>query len=150
MLALTDKRVQCDAAPFDHPSLTVFHGHTAKDKTPRDGKADDIKATLPAVGATGYGDGSGYCLPNRRSAPAAKLAPEEGTAELAADTAVTSEPRAADGTAARGFLLPHWAGATWCPSRTPGKRRRPAGQNPASTAAHRARPTPSTPEPWVR
>ena len=65
MLTLTDKRVQCDAAPFDHPSLTVFHGHTAKDKTPRDGKADDIKATLPAVGATGYGDGSGYCLPNK-------------------------------------------------------------------------------------
>jgi hypothetical protein len=64
MLTLTDKRVQCDQAPFDHPSLTILHGHTAKDKSPRDGKADDIKAVLPAVGAAGYAEDSGYCLPN--------------------------------------------------------------------------------------
>jgi hypothetical protein len=65
MLTLTDKRVQCDAAPFDHPSLTITHGHTTTDRSPRDGKADDIKATLPAVGATGYAESSGYCLPNQ-------------------------------------------------------------------------------------
>jgi cytochrome c peroxidase len=65
MLTLTDRRVQCDAAPFDHPSLTITHGHTTTDRSPRDGKADDIKATLPAVGATGYAESSGYCLPNQ-------------------------------------------------------------------------------------
>jgi hypothetical protein len=65
MLTLTDQRVQCDAAPFDHPSLTVTHGHGARDKAPRDGKADDLKAKLPAVGAAGFNQASGYCLPNK-------------------------------------------------------------------------------------
>jgi cytochrome c peroxidase len=64
MLTLTDRRVQCDAAPFDHPSLTLLHGHTAVDAKPKDGRADDVKATLPAVGASGYAVSSGYCLPN--------------------------------------------------------------------------------------
>jgi hypothetical protein len=65
MLTLTDPRVQCDQAPFDHPQLNIVHGHTTADKTPKDGKADDIKAVLPAVGATGYTPESGYCLPNK-------------------------------------------------------------------------------------
>jgi len=65
MLTLTDPRVQCDAGPFDHPSLTIRHGHTAVDKKPKDAKADDIAVTLPAVGAAGYAPSSGYCLPNK-------------------------------------------------------------------------------------
>jgi cytochrome c peroxidase len=65
MLTLTDPRVQCDAAPFDHPALTIRNGHAVADKKPKDGKADDLAVTLPAVGATGYAHSSGYCLPNK-------------------------------------------------------------------------------------
>lgn len=61
--SLTDPRVQCDMAPFDHPSMTVFNGHKVADAN-HDGKADDITFTLPAVGAGGYAHNSGYCVPN--------------------------------------------------------------------------------------
>jgi hypothetical protein len=64
MLTLTDSRVQCDKAPFDHPSLTILNGHRAADLN-RDGRADDITFTLPAVGAAGYNPASGYCIPNK-------------------------------------------------------------------------------------
>jgi hypothetical protein len=64
MLTLTDPRVQCDRAPFDHPELTIFSGHSETDRRPRDGKADDRLVVLPAVGATGYAENSGYCIPN--------------------------------------------------------------------------------------
>jgi hypothetical protein len=61
---LTDRRVQCDAAPFDHPQLFVFNGHTPTDLN-HDGKADDIVYSLPAVGASGYDPTKpGYCIPN--------------------------------------------------------------------------------------
>ena len=65
MLTLTDLRVQCDSGPFDHPSLTIRHGHYAVDKAPKDGRADDITFKLPAVGAAGYSASSGFCLPNK-------------------------------------------------------------------------------------
>jgi len=57
--------VQCDQAPFDHPELMVFNGHTDTDND-LDGAADDIMATVPATGANGYAaDGMGdLCLPN--------------------------------------------------------------------------------------
>jgi hypothetical protein len=61
--SLSDPRVQCDQAPFDHPSLLVFDGHRPTDLN-RDGKADDILFNLPAVGAEGYNPNSGYCIPN--------------------------------------------------------------------------------------
>ena len=61
--ALTDRRVQCDQAPFDHPSLDILAGHRGADKD-RDGLADDIVFELPAVGATGYTAASGLCIPN--------------------------------------------------------------------------------------
>ncbi len=64
MLTLTDPRVQCDQAPFDHPELLIRHGHTGDDRRPRDGKADDDTVVLPAVGARGYATRSGYCVPN--------------------------------------------------------------------------------------
>jgi cytochrome c peroxidase len=55
--ALTDPRVACEQAPFDHPSLSVHDGHvgdeiSVKDSN-RDGKADDLFLLLPAVGAKG-------------------------------------------------------------------------------------------------
>jgi hypothetical protein len=53
--SLTDPRVQCDQAPFDHPQLKVFNGHL---------EADDVTFALPAVGAAGYTPKLGYCIPN--------------------------------------------------------------------------------------
>jgi cytochrome c peroxidase len=61
--SLTDHRVQCDVAPFDHPALRVTNGHTGSDAN-HDGKANDIAFTLPAVGAAGYAPASGFCIPN--------------------------------------------------------------------------------------
>jgi cytochrome c peroxidase len=61
--SLTDRRVQCDIAPFDHPELKVTDGHYASDQN-RDGKATDIAFSLPAVGASGYAPASGFCIPN--------------------------------------------------------------------------------------
>ncbi|HET6611203.1 MAG TPA: hypothetical protein VFG83_04410 [Kofleriaceae bacterium] len=63
LLALTDARVQCDQEPFDHPSLTIFVGHTESgdDKTR---EAADITFYLPAAGARGYSQSSGLCIPN--------------------------------------------------------------------------------------
>jgi hypothetical protein len=55
--------VQCDQAPFEHPSLFVFNGHKASDVN-RDGRADDIIFELSEVGAAGYDPSSGYCIPN--------------------------------------------------------------------------------------
>jgi len=61
--SLTDRRVQCDQAPFDHPELHVLDGHMPTDRN-RDGLADDIVFDLPAVGDDGYDPDSGYCIPN--------------------------------------------------------------------------------------
>lgn len=63
MKTLTDRRVQCDQAPFDHPSLTLFHGYTGEDAD-GDGLMDDVRVVLPAVGAGGYAPESGLCIPN--------------------------------------------------------------------------------------
>jgi cytochrome c peroxidase len=64
LLTTTDPRVQCDRAPFDHPSLTLTSGHKTTDRN-HDGEADDITFTLPAVGAAGYaGANAKYCIPN--------------------------------------------------------------------------------------
>jgi len=63
MRALTDRRVQCDQAPFDHPQLKVFDGHTESDWN-SDGEGDDRVFYLPAVGAAGYAPSSGLCIPN--------------------------------------------------------------------------------------
>ena len=53
--ALTDKRVQYNRAPFDHPSLTFPNGGTAPVMTPifPDTRVLEDRITLPAVGANG-------------------------------------------------------------------------------------------------
>ncbi|HSQ03188.1 MAG TPA: cytochrome c peroxidase, partial [Burkholderiales bacterium] len=52
--ALTDPRVACERAPFDHPSLSLHDGHVGDENgvkdANRDGKADDQLLVLPAVG----------------------------------------------------------------------------------------------------
>lgn len=53
---LTDKRVQCDQAPFDHPQLTIPNGHVGNNVSVTNdgtGKAVNEWFTLPAVGANG-------------------------------------------------------------------------------------------------
>jgi hypothetical protein len=62
--ALTDRRVACEQAPFDHPALRIFNGHegnaltvaTVKNQI----KAVDAFINLPPVGARGLP--SGQCL----------------------------------------------------------------------------------------
>ena len=61
--ALTDVRVQCDQAPFDHPELFIPIDHNPIDQND-DERADDIVFRLPEIGASGYGPGSGFCVPN--------------------------------------------------------------------------------------
>jgi hypothetical protein len=62
--SLTDPRVQCDKAPFDHPSLPLPTGHSGSDVN-NDGRLDDITFTLPAVGSAGYsGSSAQFCMPN--------------------------------------------------------------------------------------
>lgn len=51
--SLTDRRVACHMAPFDHPALTFANGHVPQDKD-KDGNADDVPYALRAVGAGGY------------------------------------------------------------------------------------------------
>lgn len=65
--SLTDPRVQCDVAPFDHPELELMVGHRIPryhSKSRREGRADDLTFALPAVGREGYSPRSGYCIPN--------------------------------------------------------------------------------------
>jgi cytochrome c peroxidase len=63
MESLSDPRVQCDRAPFDHPALTLTVGHDeVLGEVP--GAARDRRFELPAVGAEGYEPGSGLCIPN--------------------------------------------------------------------------------------
>lgn len=63
MKSLTDYRVQCDKAPFDHPALRIINGHKPTDCN-LDKRADDIVFQLPEVGASGYDACSGFCIPN--------------------------------------------------------------------------------------
>ena len=63
MESLTDTRVQCDRAPFDHPSLTLNVGHLAEPGE-LEGAAADDQFVLPEIGAAGYDASSGFCIPN--------------------------------------------------------------------------------------
>jgi cytochrome c peroxidase len=63
LLTLTDRRVQCDQAPFDHPSLFVVSKPLNRDLN-RDGRADDEYFEMPESGNAGYAPSSGFCIPN--------------------------------------------------------------------------------------
>ena len=69
--ALTDRRVACEQAPFDHPSLQLTNGHAGTAGKVLSGSvqglAKDEFRTLPAVGAKGQA--SGKCLPNDDGSP---------------------------------------------------------------------------------
>ena len=52
--SLSDRRVACHSAPFDHPGLAVNNGQLPQDRAPADGNADDVTLNLRAVGAGGY------------------------------------------------------------------------------------------------
>lgn len=66
MKTLTDERVRCKKAPFDHPQLFVPNGHpgdeyaVTDDLPERPGQATDELVEIPAVGAEGHPLGS--CL----------------------------------------------------------------------------------------
>jgi hypothetical protein len=64
MKALTDRRVQCDKAPFDHPSLLVIAGNLPAPQISDPALARDITFNFPAVGAAGFSPQSGLCVPN--------------------------------------------------------------------------------------
>lgn len=56
MKSLTDPRVRTNAAPFDHPQLTVSNGHPGDQFSTTDdgtGKAVDDVMVIPATGAAG-------------------------------------------------------------------------------------------------
>lgn len=61
LLSLTDERLRCDQAPFDHPSIKVPNGHGDVDDD-NDGKADTIFAHIHEVGRKGVS--SSQCVPN--------------------------------------------------------------------------------------
>jgi hypothetical protein len=51
--SLTDPRVACHMAPFDHPGITVANGQLPQDSD-HNGNADDVISTIREVGAGGY------------------------------------------------------------------------------------------------
>ncbi|HWO11750.1 MAG TPA: cytochrome c peroxidase, partial [Polyangiaceae bacterium] len=63
MLSLTDRRVQCDQAPFDHPELGLAVGHLPEAGA-LENAAADAEFHLPAIGAAGFAPASGLCIPN--------------------------------------------------------------------------------------
>ncbi|MBI2319361.1 MAG: cytochrome-c peroxidase, partial [Betaproteobacteria bacterium] len=72
---LTDPRVACERAPFDHPALALHDGHVgdeagARDRN-KDGLADDLFIYLPAVGAKGLA--KAQCLRNDNGSPVAGI-----------------------------------------------------------------------------
>ncbi|MDV6343332.1 cytochrome-c peroxidase [Nitrosomonas sp. Is37] len=71
--SLTDERLACSRAPFDHPSLKVFHGTDEATQI-------DLIFTLPATGGT---DGLQSCRPNSGNLfqEAAALPPDQGLSE---------------------------------------------------------------------
>jgi cytochrome c peroxidase len=63
LLALTDERVACEEAPFDHPSLVLPSGHASSDLD-ADGLADDHVIELPEIGASGRQVENYDCIDN--------------------------------------------------------------------------------------
>jgi hypothetical protein len=64
--SLTDDRVRCHAAPFDHPELTVSHG-VDPGRKPDGAKAAENHVTIMAVGNTGLPRARCALMPNQGS-----------------------------------------------------------------------------------
>jgi len=62
--SLTDDRVRCHAAPFDHPELTVSNGANPAAALAIDGKAADITLTVAATGQYGLAADKCAKMPN--------------------------------------------------------------------------------------
>jgi cytochrome c peroxidase len=62
--ALTDDRVRCHAAPFDHPEMAVSHGARPSAQLGVGGKAADIMVTVAATGALGIDPTKCASMPN--------------------------------------------------------------------------------------
>lgn len=63
LLALTDQRVACLAAPFDGPELILVNGHKPTDAN-RNGEADPYLVRLPPTGAGGRQADGRACIAN--------------------------------------------------------------------------------------
>lgn len=64
MKSLTDDRVRCHAAPFDHPELKVSNGANPNASLAVDGKAADIILTVGATGQNGIAAPKCAKMPN--------------------------------------------------------------------------------------
>jgi cytochrome c peroxidase len=62
--SLTDDRVRCHAAPFDHPELTVSHGSLPTPGQGADGRAAELTVTVAATGALGIDPAKCAQMPN--------------------------------------------------------------------------------------
>jgi cytochrome c peroxidase len=62
--SLTDDRVRCHAAPFDHPELKVGNGANPNPALAINGKAADIVLTVAATGQTGLPTAKCAKMPN--------------------------------------------------------------------------------------
>jgi cytochrome c peroxidase len=62
--SLTDDRVRCHAAPFDHPELTVSHGVNAAAPPTADGKAAENSMTIVSTGSGGLPAKRCAAMPN--------------------------------------------------------------------------------------
>ncbi len=110
--ALTDQRVACESAPFDHPSLKLHDGHKGDENRVQDlnqdGMADDKFELLPAVGRNGLKKEN--CLTNDDGSVLASLSittpPTGGTTPPTGGTGagVGTTPPASTGTSGTGTI----------------------------------------------
>ena len=100
--ALTDQRVACESAPFDHPSLKLHDGHKGDENAVQDrnedGMADDKFEVLPAVGRNGLKKEN--CLTNDDGSILASLvAPNDSAGTIPpVGTGTTTPPAGTGGT----------------------------------------------------
>ena len=117
---LTDERVRCEQAPFDHPSLNDFNGHSALD-TNNDGKLDDSTILVPSIGAGGRQAKGMSCLqpflPANEAPSFTSSAPTSGlTGTPYSYQATATDPNLPNDTLTYSLLAPIPAGMTVNPT----------------------------------
>jgi cytochrome c peroxidase len=88
--ALTDRRVACEIAPFDHPSLTIINGHLGDEYNVFDQKGtgladDDLTMIIPATGKNGLPAAGKPCYVNDKGDMLSANPPASGTDTMLAD-----------------------------------------------------------------